>query len=479
VTGSRRGIAFLLAAGVTALTLLFAGSVQAATFAVNSTVDPGTGGCTVSECTLREAINATNGNGSVDRDVVNLVVTGTITPTGSLPAIATPANLNGPGAGSLTVNGGAPVFEITSPGDVHISDLSITGGSSSADKGGGVYVSADGFLDLVHVAIYNNVSDYGGGGIKSEGILFVSGSTIGNANPALGNCAAGLGGGIWNSGYMRIDSSSILGNCAVVGGGGIDNTATGNSGMSTSTIAGNSTDGGGGGVTNNGANFNILNATFSSNVAGDFGGAVDTFGVDASTLLDSSTIADNRANDDGDGFGDGGGTQSGTGPPAGVTVVNSLYRGNTVGGAATGAQCSGFDHISLGYNLSQAVHCGGFTGPGDIVDNALALAPLADNGGATMTRALTTGSSAVDAGNPASPGGSFPACASTDQRGIHRVGRCDIGAFELEATVSPRPGPTPAAQPTGQRAAALKKCTKKKSKKARKKCKKKARKLPV
>jgi hypothetical protein len=83
-------------------------------------------------------------------------------------------------------------------------------------------------------------------------------------------------------------------------------------------------------------------------------------------------------------------------------------------------------------------------------------------------------------GSPAiNAGGNCPA---TDQRGLYRggvAGRCDIGAFELGATVSPPPGPAPAAGPTGKRAAALKKCKKKKSKKARKKCKKKARKLPV
>src|SRR6185503_518152 len=55
----------------------------------------------------------------------------------------------------------------------------------------------------------------------------------------------------------------------------------------------------------------------------------------------------------------------------------------------------------------------------------LRLAPLADNGGPTLTHALLLGSPAVDAGAPSG----FP---STDQRGVPRPfgPYADIGAFE-------------------------------------------------
>jgi hypothetical protein len=54
------------------------------------------------------------------------------------------------------------------------------------------------------------------------------------------------------------------------------------------------------------------------------------------------------------------------------------------------------------------------------------LAPLADNGGATLTHALNPGSPAIDAA-PADAD-----CPATDQRGTTRPqgGGCDIGAFE-------------------------------------------------
>src|SRR5262249_3793692 len=60
------------------------------------------------------------------------------------------------------------------------------------------------------------------------------------------------------------------------------------------------------------------------------------------------------------------------------------------------------------------------------------LGPLQDNGGPTFTHALLPGSAALDAANPAAPGGGDPSCEQTDQRNVTRPQgpRCDIGAFE-------------------------------------------------
>lgn len=51
------------------------------------------------------------------------------------------------------------------------------------------------------------------------------------------------------------------------------------------------------------------------------------------------------------------------------------------------------------------------------------LGELADNGGPTFTRALLEGSPAIDQGSPAG-------CRPSDQRGLLRLGTCDIGPFE-------------------------------------------------
>jgi hypothetical protein len=61
------------------------------------------------------------------------------------------------------------------------------------------------------------------------------------------------------------------------------------------------------------------------------------------------------------------------------------------------------------------------------------LNPLAYNGGPTATHSLAPTSPALDAGNPAVPGGgSFAPCAALDQRNIARPqgAQCDMGAYE-------------------------------------------------
>ena len=54
--------AVLLLAVMTAALIMVASPAWATTFTVNSTSDPGTGSCDLTECTLREAIIAANSN---------------------------------------------------------------------------------------------------------------------------------------------------------------------------------------------------------------------------------------------------------------------------------------------------------------------------------------------------------------------------------------------------------------------------------
>jgi len=87
--------------------------------------------------------------------------------------------------------------------------------------------------------------------------------------------------------------------------------------------------------------------------------------------------------------------------------------------------------VSGGHNVVGGSDTCGFDNPTDMVgvsSSALALGPLADNGGPTMTHALLPGSIAIDA---------IPELmceVAEDQRGEPRPagGMCDIGAFELQ-----------------------------------------------
>lgn len=60
-------------------------------------------------------------------------------------------------------------------------------------------------------------------------------------------------------------------------------------------------------------------------------------------------------------------------------------------------------------------------------DGFSGLLPLTDNGGPTQTRALPLNSGLIDAADQAF-------CQANDQRGVERIGLCDIGAYELATT---------------------------------------------
>jgi len=87
--------------------------------------------------------------------------------------------------------------------------------------------------------------------------------------------------------------------------------------------------------------------------------------------------------------------------------------------------------MSGGYNIVGGTDACGFDDPTDLVDvssAALALGPLSDNGGPTMTHALLQGSVAIDT----IPGAMCEV--DEDQRGEPRPagGMCDVGAFEVQ-----------------------------------------------
>ncbi len=120
--------------------------------------------------------------------------------------------------------------------------------------------------------------------------------------------------------------------------------------------------------------------------------------------LDHVTITGNlggiSANDDGEGE---------------VTMVNTIVAGNL------GFDCSGA--VSLGHNLIQSPSdC--TTVSSDLLGQDPNLGPLQSNGGPTFTRALLSGSPAIDAAD---------ACTTPDQRGTSRPqgAACDIGAYEF------------------------------------------------
>ncbi len=113
---------------------------------------------------------------------------------------------------------------------------------------------------------------------------------------------------------------------------------------------------------------------------------------------------------------------------------------NTIVTADTGTACApGTPLVSGAHDLDDDGTCG-FGTPGDKSGVDPLLGPLQNNGGPTDTRALGTGSPAIDAGDPAH-------CIAADQRGTGRLGTCDIGAFEYVPPPPPQGGQNPPGLP--------------------------------
>src|SRR5215207_4971717 len=99
------GKALIAVAIIMTISLVVGASAKLAyastTFTVNSTVDPGTGGCDATECTLREAIIAANSTPGAD--TINFDISGpgcvdgvcTISPSPELPIITEQVIING------------------------------------------------------------------------------------------------------------------------------------------------------------------------------------------------------------------------------------------------------------------------------------------------------------------------------------------------------------------------------------------------
>lgn len=192
------------------------------------------------------------------------------------------------------------------------------------------------------------------------------------------NVATGRGGGVAAFGTLSLLGTTVNNNRAA-SGAGVAIEPDGGGIVQISTITGNTATGSGGGIA--------------------FGGSL---------VIQNSTIAGNSA-------------ASGGALAQESTIGVSVW--NTILAAASGGACSvALSGSTIQRNLVDDATCG-LTGEQAITGDPR-LGALRNNGGATDTRALATGSPAIDAADP-------NLCAGTDQRGASPVGNCDIGAFEF------------------------------------------------
>ena len=403
--------ALLTPALAATMLLATAAAAQASTILVNTTSDtaPADGECSgnAGDCSLRQAVDAAQPDDTIDLGANTYTLT-----RGSDIDITKSLTLEGMGDGATSIDGSgnedtahgelARILRVERGASVAIQDLTLTNGNDSADEncpstcdtlqenGGGALFNNGGSVALTRVAFTND-----GGGLG--GALSTNGGSVSLTNVSFTDDGGYIGGALFTRGgtvtgdgvVFHNDASSPTDNAAAYLYGGnvtFTNTTVADNGGASSR---------GGGIDNGGASLTLVNDTFSGNLRGSL-----LTDQGATTTVQNTII--------GAGFSDG--SDFACIAPGYTDAVNDRTTANAI-------------TTDGGHNIDQDGHCG-LTDPSDVSGQDPQLAPIADNGGSTLTQALLAGSPAL--GDPASTG-----CPSIDQRGQQRPdGSCDIGAFE-------------------------------------------------
>ena len=461
-------LSVLVAGCLAAVALLAtASAASAVTYRPTRTDDPRPDGCKPKDCSLREAVVASNA-GSVPATILlrpgkRYVLTrkgaGMDADRGDLNITSGPLVVKTKGGGksdpaTIDANRIDRIFD----GSLTLNGVTLRDGLASGNTGGAIRGDV---LDLRNSRLVNNTANGGRHGSfpASGGAIYLnSGGELKIAGTRLkGNKAAGGGGAIFISqgGVASIFKSTLANNESGGFGGGLAIDAGGRAEVNRSTISGNKvkedfSSGGGiglyappGGPT---TTLEVENSTVANNSAGLDGGGIGSedlidSGSHATVELDHVTVARNQAFTGGDveegtHEGSGGGIYTSPVGDDSVSIHNTVVALNTVAtsnggrqGRAIPSDCSlrprPAPFLSLGHNLIGTPEgCTGF-GPTDLFGGKLGLGKLADNGGPTKTIALMKGSRAI--------GRAEPDAVRVDQRGVKRGNKPDIGAYERRA----------------------------------------------
>ena len=481
----------LLVGCLGAVALLAMGSTaSAATYRPTRTDDPVPNGCKPKDCSLREAVIASNaaapgastillrpgrryeltrpGPGEDASATGDLDVTAPLI-VGTKGLVGTRNRHRGTKLAVIDGNDIDRVFDVHGTG-LKVAWIVVRDGHarrSAGDDGDGGAIRG-GAVDLRNSRLVSNVAAGNGGAFATTasvttasplnfaintallkgnsaagngGAVYVSGSP-GNFRGgidrvrAVHNSAGGSGGAIFGSG-LGIDHSTVADNRSGADGGGIAFSGSGSNFVAWSTLSGNSAASSGGGIHTTVAStapaaaagvmgLGMGNSTIANNRAGGNGGGIGVSGENSTTELGADTVARNLV-----GAGHvGGGLYQESGDV--IRVQSTIVALNRVGAGTTGLDCfsasSGLD--SLGYNLiGNANGCSGFGAVGDLFGGRLELGKLADNGGAkhwTYGRPLQT--IALGRGSRAIDHGFR--INGIDERGVKRGKKPDIGAYE-------------------------------------------------
>jgi predicted outer membrane repeat protein len=410
---------------------------------------------------LNQAIQDANADPGVT-DINFSGVSGSINLTTVLPDITTPVNINGPGAGTLTINApaGKRIFNVNIPkanknAPVNISGLTLSGGNPSGDDGGAIAAKyAD--LTVSHSVISGNQANNGGAIATITASTTVRYSTIDNN---MTNIASARGGAfVTTLGYLTVSRSEVTNNHApgasAVGGAVASGLAF--TTLNDSLFEGNDAKTAGGAVAiQSSLGSAINNSTFFDNHStSDRGGAIygqtQQGAANPWLTIDSATIAHNDASTGGGGI-QIYGTSGSSGDPNSVPPVirNTIISNNSsTSGAADIGLGGHVDPASTAFTLIQTPPAAGVINESVAGSNILGVDPnlggLANNGGPTRTLALNSGSPAIDKGSTgltsdqrgSTRPSDFPSIPNSSAAGANGA---DMGAFEALFVPPPPP----------------------------------------
>ena len=343
------------------------------------------------------------GDGYADDNSINVVFCGLLDENPILDGFTITGGNANDGSILFGKNGGGLFLLVGSP---LLTNLIIT--SNSAESGAGLS-NMGGQPILTNVVFISNIAQIRGGGIStaSENMVLTNVKFI--ANEAMNGGGMYIGGG-----SASLTNISFNGNHAWYGGG-LYNSNTSPS-INNVTFWNNYAMYDGGGLLNNHSSPALENCTFHGNIAGGSGAGIYNESS-SNPVLVNVTISNNTAYcHDG---GNGGGIFN---TDSSSTLTNAILWGNSPNAIYGGTS-------TVNYSIVQ----GGFSGTGNLSSDPL-LGGMLDNGGYAETRPLSTGSPAIDAGNPS-------VCQKVDQRGFTRPvdgdgngsAVCDMGSYEYNA----------------------------------------------
>lgn len=425
-----------LGAGIAAILALAPASVLAGDIFVQSCDDSVPG-------SLRQAVAMANSGDTVKLtllpDLCGSIVTltdGAIAVTQTNLAIEGPAdrvNVVGNLSDRIFTHSGSGTFKVT---NVNVGLGYLTANNDSVLEGGCIRSPGTVYL-LDSSVMFCGLKSQGGarGGAVFAANLTMRRSAI-ISSKAIGVDVLAQGGGAYVDGGLLVAKySTIADNYARTQGGGVQ--VRGNAVITQSTISGNEAGYAGGGVLIRGAAGGDLLRLAQSTVSGNKAQYVAGIFSSVDGYLQNSTIAFNHA---AKGKPD---LNPGYLAPGlhfssyanSIVLQSTLLSNNTYTGGAndfsnqSGVSATGSDNFvgASPYSLPDA---------GLVFGKCARLGPLRDNGGATQTHALQSGSAAIDAGNNAAKIPLDTKSYSDDQRGAPygRVSgaKADIGAYEVD-----------------------------------------------